>query len=126
MGSEVMFEMIYLSNPRQYVTYVGVVSTMKGINCGVPKGSIIRPLLFLVYINDLYSMCRYTTHFSFADDSNLFCNDVKTMESIIDNELTPRPLWLKVNKLSLNIYKNSLYGVFKEHNSKTKWIKTRD
>ena len=80
----------YLSNRRQYVTYNGVVSAMKVINCGVPQGSILRPLLFLIYINDLCSMCKYTTSILFADDTNLFCSgpDIKTMESNINNELT--------------------------------------
>ena len=97
----------YLSNRRQYVTYNGVVSAMKGISCGVPQGSILGPLLFLIYINDLCSMCKYTTPILFADDTNLFCSgsDIKTMESNINNELTEISLWLKVNKLSLNIKK---------------------
>ena len=109
----------YLSNRTQYVTYNGVVSAMKGISCGVPHGSILGPLLFLMYINDLCSMCKYTTPILFADDTNLFCSgpDIKTMESNINNELTEISLWLKVNKLSLNI-KDSLYGFFKEKNSK--------
>ena len=76
----------YLSNRRQYVTYNGVVSAMKGINCGVPQGSILGPLLFLIYINDLCSMCKYTTPILFADDTYLFCSgpDIKTMESNIN------------------------------------------
>ena len=103
----------YLSNRRQYVTYNGVVSAMKGISCGVPQGSILGPLLFLIYINDLCSMCKYTTPILFADDANLFCSgpDIKTMESNINNELTEISLWLKVNKLSLNI-KKTHYMVF--------------
>ena len=97
----------YLSNHRQYVTYKGVASVMKGISYGVPQGSILGPFLFLIYINDLCSMCKYTTPILFADDTNLFCRspDIKTMESNINNELTEISLWLKVYKLSLNIKK---------------------
>ena len=103
----------YLSNHRQYVTYNGVVSVMKGISYGVPQGSILGPFLFLIYINDLCSMCKYTTPILFADDTNLFCRspDIKTMESNINNELTEISLWLKVNKLSMNI-KKTHYMVF--------------
>ena len=107
----------YLSNRRQCVTYNGVVSAMKGISCGVPQGSILGPLLFLIYINDLCSMCKYTTPILFADDTNLFCSgpDIKTMESNINNELSEISLWLKVNKLSLNFklnIKKTHYMVF--------------
>ena len=58
-------------------------------------------------------MCKYTTPILFADDTNLFCSgpDIKTMESNINNELTEISLWLKVNKLSLNIIKTH-YMVF--------------
>ena len=61
----------------------------------------------MIYINDLCSICKYTTPTLFADDTNLFCScsDIKTMENNIDNELTQISLWLKVNKLSLKIKK---------------------
>ena len=102
-----------LSNRRQYVSYNGETSMMKGISCGVPQGSILGPLLFLIYINDSCSICKHTTPILFADDTNLFCSgsDVKMLENNINNELSQISLWLKVNKLSLNIKKNH-YMVF--------------
>ena len=57
----------YLSNRSQYVDYSGISSELQYIRCGVPQGSILGPLLFLLYINDL--SCVFSL---FADDSNMF------------------------------------------------------
>ena len=118
-GSALKWFTTYLSNPGQYVTYNGETSEMKGISCGVPQGSILGPLLFLIYINDLCSACKHTTPILFADDTNLFSSgsDVNILENNNNNELSQISLWLKVNKLSLNIKKDSLYGVYKKKNS---------
>ena len=59
----------YLTDRKHYVTYNGISSNTKNVMCGVPQGSILGPLLFLVYINDLCSVCEYATPISFADDT---------------------------------------------------------
>ena len=81
-------------------------STTKNIRCGVPQESILGLLWFLIYINDLYSACKDTTAILFADDTNLFKSgtDINAMERDI-NELRNISVWLKVNKLSLNVDK---------------------
>ena len=106
-GSALQWFQSYLSNRNQYVTYNGVSSPVNNITCGVPQGSILGPLLFLLYINDLGHVCSSTTSILFADDTNLFKsgNDLNKMQDELNSELLKISLWLKVNKLSLNIGK---------------------
>ena len=82
-------------------------SSIKDVSCGVPQGSILGPLLFLIYINDLYSVCCESSPILFADDTNLFYRGkyVNVMAQEINIELSQISLWLKTNKLSLNIKK---------------------
>ena len=62
----------YLSNRKQYVTYNGIKSKTEKVNCGVPQGSILGPLLFLIYINDLSTVSEACMSILFADDTNMF------------------------------------------------------
>ena len=64
----------YLECRKQFVTYDNVQSKLKHIPRVVSQGSIIGPLLFLIYINDLPNVCKFTMPIFFADDSNLFLN----------------------------------------------------
>ena len=103
----------YISNRSQFVTYNGVASTAKPINCGVPQGSILGPLLFLMYINDLYNVCQESVPILFADDTNLFYSgsSIDDLARRINDELCNISTWLKINKLSLNI-KKTHYIIF--------------
>ena len=64
----------YLSKRQQYVSYNTVSSDYNNIHCGVPQGSIIGPLLFLLYINDMVNVSDVLFPILFADDSNVFIN----------------------------------------------------
>ena len=60
----------YLSNRKQFLSVNGYKSNLADVKCGVPQGSILGPLLFLIYINDLHAAIKYSAVHHFADDTN--------------------------------------------------------
>ena len=60
----------YLSNRKQFVSLNGIDSSVETLMHGVPQGSVLGPLLFLIYINDLHKAIRYSQSYHFADDTN--------------------------------------------------------
>ena len=99
----------YLSNRYQYVVYNGYESECKYISCGVPQGSILGPLLFLLCINDLPAVSKLFMPILFAADKNLFCtsHNVNMLVDDINTELVNVYAWVQSNKLSLNIDKTN-------------------
>ena len=100
----------YLENRKQFVSINGFNSTTKSISCGVPQGSSLGPLLFLIYINDFRFCLKETDAGHFADDTYIMYSstNVKTIETVVNYELKLVSRWMKLNKLSLNTDKTKL------------------
>ena len=85
----------------------GHLSNIAPVSCGVPQGSNLGPLLFLVYINDLPNCLSLASPRMFADDTNITfaASTMADLENVINSELRNLNCWLFTNKLSLNIAK---------------------
>ena len=100
---------MYLHNRQQLGNYCGCKSDLQTIKCGVPQGSILGPLLFLLYINNWPQVSAYFMPILFADDTNLFATGycLNYIVSEINKEIANIYAWVKANKLSLNIDKTN-------------------
>ena len=96
---------------RKQITEIGPrsKSSKEILLSGVPQGSVLGPLLFLIYVNDICNSCNKLKFDLFADDTNLLYADknLKSLESAVNNELYKVYTWLTANKLSLNIKKSN-------------------
>ena len=108
----------YLANRNQFTSVNLQKSDKNIIDCGVPQGSILGPILFLLYINDLLKSSNLKT-LLFADDIALFAssNNHVSLEKIVNVEVQKTENWLLENKPSLNL-KKSCTIIFGEKNKK--------
>ena len=97
----------HLSNRNQYVSINGYEFGLAAINCGVPWGSVLWPLLFLLYINDLNQAIKFCKFHHFADDTNLLrlSNSIKKLNKSVNADLKHLLNWLVANKISFNVKK---------------------
>ena len=101
----------YLQNRKQYVVKNNAKSDTLDITTRVPQGSILGPLLFIIYYNDLPNASNIFHSIMYADDTNLSAslqsikstNPIETVDTLINKKLSKISEWLRLNKLSLNV-----------------------
>ena len=112
-GNTLKWFQSYLTDRSQYVTYDGIESKVLPIKYGVPQGSILGPLLFIIYMNDIFNVSNFLFTILYADDTCVTL-DGKSLENLItlmNQELHLLYIWLQSNKLTLNVQK-TYYIIF--------------
>lgn len=97
----------YLLNRKQYTSFNNTSSSCNVISCGVPQGSILGPVLFLLYINDITRCTDKVKFLLYADDTTIFIqgSNLHNISITLNNELNQVTNWIKANRLNLNLNK---------------------
>ena len=92
---------------------------MSNITLGVPQGSVLGPLLFILYVNDMYRSSDQLRFVHFADDTTVFASDTdnNNVHASVNMELVAVDNWLKTNRLSLNVSKTSYMIISNQKNA---------
>ena len=109
----------YLDERYQYVTFNNKDSSVSKITCGVLQGSILGPLLFLLYINDMMNISDKLMPLLYADDTNFFYSgkDITELINTLNTELRKFSIWTNVNRLTVNENKTQ-YIIFRAPKAK--------
>ncbi len=96
----------YLSNRKQFMEIYNIKSSLETLKCGVPQGSILGPILFLIYVNDI-SNCSNVNLLSFADDTtvSISSENIPVLYQSMNSELEKLNTWFRANRLCLNVNK---------------------
>ena len=104
----------YLTNRSQTTLANGIASSSRPVRCGVPQGSVLGPLLFLIYVNDLGHTLNASNHFLYADDTVIFHSgkNINVITNTLQADLNSYGSWCKANKLTINTKKSNfvIYG----------------
>ena len=113
MGSAHTWLTSYLTGRSQYVVYDGHKSSTLNRTCGVPQGSILGPLLFIIYVNDICNISDLLFKILYADDTCVVAqgHNLEDLIGTLNTELSSLNEWLLCNKLTLNT-KKTYYMVF--------------
>ena len=108
----------YLTGRSQYVDYKGTLSDTLAITCGVPQGTCLGPLIFLLYTADLNSNLRHSILLSFADDTTVITigNTIQELEQKTQKDYAILSDWYQHSRLSLNVKKNGVHDFFRRRN----------
>ena len=100
----------YLANRTQYVSINGSISTPCNITSGVPQGSILGPLMFLLFINDMPNCIKHSTVDMYADDTLIYVshNNVDLIEKYLNEDLECLTKWLENNRMKANVNKTKV------------------
>ena len=106
----------YLSSRKQFVIINNSESTLLSVTTGVPQGSVLGPLLFLLYVNDICNCSNIADIISFADDTTVIVcgKDMSDLSNVMNAELEKISKWFKTNKLCINVDKTN-YMVFRPY-----------
>ena len=109
-GTELKWFSDYLSRRRQRVVVNGVSSAWKSVTQGVPQGSIVGPLLFSLFVNDMPDVVNHCTINQYADDTTIYTSDkdISVVGSTLEEDLKRVSSWIKANGLRMNVAKTQL------------------